>query len=59
MVMGMHVHNLACARGGITVLEGVGFSVLPGKALVLRGPNGIGKTTLAAHSGRVATCRGG
>ena len=40
------VHGLACARGGQTVLEGVSFSVPAGAALVLRGPNGVGKTTL-------------
>lgn len=28
------------------VLEGVSFRVAPGRGLVLRGPNGIGKTTL-------------
>ncbi len=38
--------DLTIARGGIAVLEGVGFGVAPGEALVLRGPNGIGKTTL-------------
>ena len=44
--MEMRVENLACARGGIRVLEGVGFSLSGGGALVLRGPNGTGKTTL-------------
>lgn len=44
--MEMTVHGLACARGGITVLEGVGFALRGGRALVLRGPNGIGKTTM-------------
>lgn len=40
------VTNLTCARGGIPVLSGVGFEVAAGEALILRGPNGIGKTTL-------------
>ncbi len=40
------VDNLAVARGGVTVLQGLGFRVLPGQALILRGPNGSGKTTL-------------
>ena len=44
--MDLRVENLAVARGGVTVLEGVGFTLSPGRALVLRGPNGIGKTTL-------------
>jgi heme exporter protein A len=44
--MELRVDNLAVARGGLCVLEGVCFGLLPGRALVLRGPNGIGKTTL-------------
>jgi len=40
------VTELACARGGLPVLEGMNFAVAAGQALVLRGPNGIGKTTL-------------
>ncbi len=42
----LRVSGLACARGGMPVLEGLDFAVEPGQALVLRGPNGIGKTTL-------------
>lgn len=38
--------DLGVARGGVPVLEGVGFVLRPGRALVLRGPNGAGKTTL-------------
>lgn len=44
--MQLSVDNLSVARGGIAVLEGVSFRVTPGEALILRGPNGIGKTTL-------------
>ena len=44
--MVIEVRNLAVARGGVTVLQGLGFAVLPGAALILRGPNGAGKTTL-------------
>ncbi|MFV0361065.1 heme ABC exporter ATP-binding protein CcmA [Tropicimonas sp.] len=44
--MEMTVTGLACIRGGMRVLEGVSFRVAQGQALVLRGPNGIGKTTL-------------
>ncbi|MEO1639467.1 MAG: heme ABC exporter ATP-binding protein CcmA [Pseudomonadota bacterium] len=40
------VKNLSCARGGVPVLTGVSFAVEAGQALILRGPNGIGKTTL-------------
>ena len=42
----LRVEGLACARGGVPLLEGVGFSLGAGQALVLRGPNGCGKTTL-------------
>ncbi|MES0823966.1 heme ABC exporter ATP-binding protein CcmA [Ruegeria sp. SCP11] len=44
--MTLTVTDLAIARGGVPVLEGLSFALHPGKALILRGPNGIGKTTL-------------
>lgn len=44
--MNLRVENLTISRGGIPVLEGLNFSLEPGKALILRGPNGVGKTTL-------------
>ena len=44
--MTLNVTDLAVTRGGIPVLEGLSFTLSPGKALILRGPNGIGKTTL-------------
>ena len=40
------VKDLTVARGGVPVLAGLSFDVSAGAALVLRGPNGIGKTTL-------------
>ncbi len=42
----LRVSDLACARGGFPVLEGVRFEIDPSEALLLRGPNGCGKTTL-------------
>ena len=42
----LRVADLTCARGGVPVLEHVSFEVAEGQALILRGPNGIGKTTL-------------
>lgn len=44
--MELRVEGLAVQRGGVTVLEGVSFALPAGAALVLRGPNGVGKTTL-------------
>ena len=40
------VSGLAVARGGLRTLENLNFALLPGQALILRGPNGLGKTTL-------------
>lgn len=42
----LRVQNLTCARGGVPVLADVNFDVAAGQVLILRGPNGIGKTTL-------------
>jgi len=44
MVLG--VSDMGVARGGVPVLGGVNLALAPGEALILRGPNGIGKTTL-------------
>ena len=44
--MELVVRNLACARGGLPLLERVNLVLQAGQALVLRGPNGSGKTTL-------------
>lgn len=38
--------NISCRRGDLTVLSGAEFHLESGQALILRGPNGIGKTTL-------------
>lgn len=42
----LEVNDLSVDRGGVPVLAGVSFGLKAGQALVLRGPNGIGKTTL-------------
>jgi len=42
----LRVRDLAVSRGGIRLVEGVSFELAPGQALALRGPNGVGKTTL-------------
>lgn len=60
--MDLTVLDLDIARAGVPVLQGVSFNLRQGQALVLRGPNGIGKTTLLrtiaglqpAASGRIS-----
>ena len=42
----LHVSNLSVARGGMTLLSGVDFALNAGQILVLRGANGLGKTSL-------------
>lgn len=42
----LRVQGLAVARGGVPVLEDLSFDVAAGSVLILRGPNGVGKTTL-------------
>ena len=43
---GLAGRGLVCVRGERTVFSGLDFAVPPGGALVLRGPNGSGKTSL-------------
>ena len=43
---GFAASDLAVSRGGGRVLEDVSIALAPGEAAVLRGPNGVGKTTL-------------
>ncbi|WP_339107259.1 heme ABC exporter ATP-binding protein CcmA [Thioclava sp. GXIMD4216] len=40
------ITDLSVARAGLPILSALSFCVDHGEALVLRGPNGIGKTTL-------------
>lgn len=44
--MTLTVTDLTIARGGMPVLADVSFVLEAGRALILRGPNGVGKTTL-------------
>ena len=38
--------DVACLRGGRLLFEHLGFALGPGDALVVRGPNGVGKSSL-------------
>jgi heme exporter protein A len=38
--------RLSCRRGERLLFDGLDFTVVPGELLLLRGPNGVGKTTL-------------
>ena len=42
----LRLRGLAIGRGGRRVLEDVALDLVPGEAVLLRGPNGIGKTSL-------------
>jgi ABC-type branched-subunit amino acid transport system ATPase component/ABC-type branched-subunit amino acid transport system permease subunit len=42
----LEVRDLSVSFGGITAVDNVGFSVLPGEVIGLIGPNGAGKTTI-------------
>lgn len=42
----LRCEGLAVARGGVPLLHGLELELGPGEALVLRGANGIGKTSL-------------
>jgi len=42
----LEAQDLAARRGDSMLFAGLGFSVAAGKALVITGPNGTGKTTL-------------
>ncbi|MGI9374044.1 MAG: heme ABC exporter ATP-binding protein CcmA [Hyphomicrobiales bacterium] len=44
--MQLRAENIECQRGGRRVFENLSFSLAPGEALLLTGPNGSGKTSL-------------
>ncbi|MFO0388950.1 MAG: heme ABC exporter ATP-binding protein CcmA [Alphaproteobacteria bacterium] len=40
------IENLSCTRSDRLIFSGLGFSLQSGALLLLKGPNGVGKTTL-------------
>lgn len=56
--MELKVNNLSCKRGELSVLSNVSFTVGAGQSLILRGPNGIGKSTLIRALLRLAPSTG-
>lgn len=56
--MGLTVTYLSCDRSGRAVLSGLGFAVADGAALLLRGPNGVGKSTLLRALAGLVTASG-
>jgi heme exporter protein A len=42
----LRLHDLACRRGGRILFEGLSLSLAEGGAVVVTGPNGIGKSSL-------------
>ncbi|MGR3493072.1 MAG: heme ABC exporter ATP-binding protein CcmA [Shimia sp.] len=57
--MSLSVTDLTVARGGLRLLEGVSFNIPDGTALILRGANGIGKTTLLRTLAGLTPAAGG
>lgn len=42
----LHVIDLACVRGELEIFTQLAFSAAPGEVILVRGPNGVGKTSL-------------
>jgi heme exporter protein A len=51
--------DLACFRGGRQVFSGLSFTVAAGEALVVLGPNGVGKSSLLRLLAGLVTRSGG
>jgi len=44
--MTLTAHSLGCQRGDRLILSDIDLTLRPGDCVILRGPNGVGKTTL-------------
>jgi len=45
-VTGLIFNGVSCARGGRVLFEDLSFAIAPGGALIVNGPNGVGKSSL-------------
>ena len=43
---GLIFNGVSCARGGRVLFEDLSFAIAPGGALIVNGPNGVGKSSL-------------
>ena len=57
--MRLTLDNLACRRAGRLVYHGLHFAVEAGQAAALRGPNGVGKSTLLRQLAGLIPVAGG
>jgi heme exporter protein A len=51
--------NVTCVRGGRTLFDGVSFALTAGDALVVTGPNGVGKSSLLRLAADLLTAEDG
>ena len=56
--MSLKVENLGCTRAGRRILADVSLSLRPGEGIALRGPNGVGKSTLIRALCGLLPCEG-
>ncbi len=57
--MDLVVDTLSCRRGGRLVFRGLSFRIGAGQVLALRGPNGVGKSTLLRQLSGLIPVTGG
>lgn len=55
----LRAQDVACDRGGRRLFEGLSFSLEPGDALLVQGPNGTGKTSLMRQIAGLLPLAGG